>query len=347
MAVLAAGRREGRRLPSDPPYLTIPFPGRLMVPGRRAVRWVTDSARRLEVDRVLFGTPWPLSLMAPKLRDAGLSYGVIVHGAELLVPAAVPFVRRRLAAALADADVVLAVSDFTAHKVAELLASKGLGPRDVSVLRARVDVDRFKPGATTVDVRARHGIADDARIVLCFGRLVRRKGVHRLIEALPAIRAAVGDVVAIVAGTGPELRRLRRLAEKRQAPVVFAGRVPDEDAPSYYAAADVFALPVVDRYRGLEVEGLGVVLLEAAASGVPCVTGRSGGTPEAVLHERTGLVVDAANVSELAGAIVRLLQDQDLAGSMGAAGRAHVAATFARGSLPLELMRWLGKGRSI
>jgi len=339
IAVLAAGRRERRPLPADLPYLTIPFPGRLIVPGPRAVRSVIDHARRLQVDRVLFGTPWPLVLMAPKLRDAGLS--------ELLVPAAVPFVRGRLAGALADADLVVAVSGFTARKVQELLLSKGFGTRDVPVLRARVDTDRFRPGSNRVDVRSRHGIAGDAKIILCFGRLVRRKGVHRLVHALPAIRSAVGEVVLVVVGTGPELRRLRRLAARKQAPVVFAGRVSDEDAPSYYAAADVFALPVVDRYRGLEVEGLGVVLLEAAASGTPSVTGRSGGTPEAVLHERTGLVVDAADPSELAGAIIRLLTDEALVRSMRDAGRAHVAGTFAPGMFPDELLRWLGKGRSI
>jgi phosphatidylinositol alpha-1,6-mannosyltransferase len=347
IAVLAAARREGRALPGDLPYLTIPFPGRLWIPGPRAARWVIEHARRLQVDRVLFGTPWPLLLMAPKLRDAGLSYGVIVHGAELLVPAAVPVVRKRLAAALADADLIVAVSDFTARKVGELLLAKGFGTRDVPVLRARVDLDRFKPATDVVDVRGRHRIPREAKIVLCFGRLVRRKGLNRLIEVLPAIRAAVGDVVLVVAGTGPELRRLRRLAAKQQEPVVFTGRVSDDDAPSYYAAADVFVLPVVDRYRGLEVEGLGVVLLEAAASGVPSVTGRSGGTPEAVIHGRTGFVVDAADASELSGGIIELLNDDDLARSMGDQGRAHVAASFSRGSFPEELMRWLGKGRSI
>jgi phosphatidyl-myo-inositol dimannoside synthase len=347
IAVLAAGRREGIPLPGDLPYLTIPFPGRLLVPGPRATRSVIDHARRLEVDGVLFGTPWPLSLMAPKLRDAGLSYGVIVHGAELLVPAAFPGVGGRLAAVLAGADVIVAVSEFTARKVQDLLERKGFGSRSVPVLRARVDLHRFKPNRPDVDVRRRHAIAGEARIVLCFGRLVRRKGIHRLIEALPAVRSAVGEVVAVVVGTGPELRHLRRLAEKKQVPVVFAGRVADADAPSYYASADVFALPVVDRYHGLEVEGLGVVLLEAAASGVPSVTGRSGGTPEAVLHGRTGFVVDATDPLELADAIVRLLRDERLARSMGEAGRAHVADAFARGTFPDELMRWLGKRRTI
>jgi phosphatidylinositol alpha-1,6-mannosyltransferase len=347
LAVLAAGRREGQPLPGDLPYLTIPFPGRLVIPGPRAVRSVIEHARRLDLDRVLFGTPWPLALMGPKLRAAGLSYGVIVHGAELLVPAAIPIVRRRLASALAGADIVVAVSEFTAGKVGALLTSQGFEGGDIPILRARVDLDRFHPAADTDLVRKRHDITADTKIVLAFGRLVKRKGIDRLIAALPDIGRAAGDVVLIVAGTGPQLRRLKRLADKVGGRVVFAGRVTEEDAPAYYAAADVFALPVVDRYRGLEVEGLGVVLLEAAASGVPSVTGRSGGTPEAVLHDRTGLVVDASDPAALAGAISNVLNDEARAVAMGEAGRAHVATMFHRGSFPDELTRWLGKGRSI
>jgi len=347
VAVLAAGRREGRALPADLPYPTVPFAGRLLIPGPRAARAVIDAARRLRTDRVLFGTPWPLLLIAPRLRSAGLSYAVIVHGAELLVPAAIPFVRRRLAAALAEADLVLAVSDFTSSKIDERLVRQGFGARGAPVLRARVDVGRFRPDVGSDLIRERLGIGSDTRVVLCFGRLVKRKGVHRIISAMPAIRRALGDVALVVAGTGPELRRLRRSASRLDARIVFTGRVPDEEAPAYYSAADVFVLPVVDRYRGLEVEGLGVVLLEAAACGVPCVTGRSGGTSEAVLHERTGLVVDASDPEELTAAVIRLLRERDTAREMGRAGRSHVAENFVRGNIPDELERWLGRRRTI
>lgn len=343
IAVLAAGRREGRELPSDRPYPTVPFPGRLLVPGPRARRATVDAARRLDVSRVIFGTPWPLVLMAPRLRDQGLRYAVIVHGAELLVPAAVPGVQGRLARALDGADLVVAVSEFTAGKVKELLARHRLQDRAVPILRARVDADRFRPGLDGSPVRARHDIGSARKVILCFGRLVRRKGVHRLIEALPRISAAVGDVTLLVAGTGPELKRLQRQAAEGEGNVVFAGRVSDGDAPLYYAASDLFALPVVDRYGGLEVEGLGVVLLEAAACGVPCVTGRSGGTPEAVIDGRTGLIVDASDIDALIEACVGVLNDEELARRMGTAGRQHVLSEFASGRFPDELIAWLGE----
>ena len=343
VAVLAAAHREGSDLPSDLPYPTVPFAGRFLVPGPRARRATLDAARRLRVDRVLFGTPWPLVLMAPRLKAEGLRYSVIVHGAELLVPAAVPGVRGKLARALAEADLVLAVSAFTAGKVKELLAAHGLPDREVPILRARVDPQRFRPGLDGSAIRARHDIGSARKVILCFGRLVRRKGVHRLLDALAQIGAAVGDATLLVAGTGPELKRLQRQAAELDIPVVFAGRVADEDAPLYYAASDLFVLPVVDRYRGLEVEGLGVVLLEAAACELPCITGRSGGTSEAVLHDRTGFVIDASDGNALVDACARVLNDPSLARRMGEAGRRHVLDEFAPGRYPEDLLAWLGK----
>jgi phosphatidyl-myo-inositol dimannoside synthase len=151
----------------------------------------------------------------------------------------------------------------------------------------------------------------------------------------------VPEALLVVAGSGPQERRLRRLALRTRTPVSFTGRVAHEDAPGVYAMADVFALPVADRWFGLDLEGLGVVLLEAAASGVACVTGRSGGTPEAVIDGETGFVVDAHDGEELAGAIVRLLEDRQTARKMGEAGRAHVEAEFSASLPPKPLLDWL------
>jgi phosphatidylinositol alpha-1,6-mannosyltransferase len=151
----------------------------------------------------------------------------------------------------------------------------------------------------------------------------------------------VPEAVLVVAGTGPQERRLRRLALRTRTRIVFAGRVAPEDAPGVYGMADVFALPVGDRWFGLDVEGLGMVLLEAAACGVPCVTGRSGGTPEAVIDGETGFVVDARDGDGLAGAITRLLEDPETARKMGAEGRAHVEAEFSASLPPKPLLEWL------
>jgi phosphatidylinositol alpha-1,6-mannosyltransferase len=311
----------------------------MLWPGRGVARAIVAAAERHGTDRVLFGTPWPLVLTGPQLAQAGLRYASVVHGAELTVPAAVPGLRAILARALRGADALYPVSDYTADRIRSLL---GTSTPTMELLRARLDVDRFSPRARRSEIRARLGIADDADVILCFGRLVARKGVDRLIRALPPITARVARAVVVVGGTGPRLGALRRLAERTRVPVVFAGRVSDDDTPALYATASVFALPVADRWRGLEIEGLGVVLLEAAACGVPCVTGRSGGTPEAVLDGRTGFVVDGRDVHALAERITWLLEHPDDARTMGEAGRDHVTRTFARRPLPPSLVRWLG-----
>ena len=341
LAVLAARTREGKPIPLGLPYRTWPGPGSMLVPNARVVEATVAAAQACETDRILFGTPWPLALIGPRLKERGYSYSVIVHASEMLVPSTVPVIGTRLATALSGADVLFAVSDFTAEQIEKVLTKKRKRVPPIERLRARVDLDRFRPDIDTQNVRQRLGIRPQERVVLCFGRLVRRKGIHRLIAVADEIAAAVEDTVIVVAGTGPEEKALRRAARDRKARVIFAGRVSEDDAPAVYASASVFALPVVDRYGGLETEGLGVVLLEAAACEVPCVTGRSGGTPEAVIDGRTGYVIDAREESELASRIARLLDQNDLANTMGRAGREHVQAHFSSLEPPRPLLDWL------
>lgn len=340
LAVLAPARRDGRPLPADLPYPTRGYPGRLFVPGPRATRATIAAAAELGTDRVLYGTPWPQILTGPRLRTEGLRYAAIVHGAELLVPAAIPGIRGRLVRALAGAELLLPVSLFTAARIRALLEGAGAPVPPLAVLRARVDLDRFRPAGGRAEARRRLHVAADAPVILCFGRMVPRKGLHRLVDALPAIAERVPGAVLVLAGTGPEEKALRRAAARIEQRVVFAGRVPEEEAPGVYAAADVFALPVADRWFGLDTEGLGVVLLEASACEVPCVTGRSGGTPEAVVDGLTGFVVDAREEGRLTTAIVRLLTDKALARRMGEAGRRHVSEEFG-GRIPSALTDWL------
>lgn len=342
VAVLAPGTRDGLLLPTGLNYPVRGGPGRMLVPGRRVAAAIVDTARLHDTDKVIFGTPWPLVLTAPRVRRESLRYVVIVHGAELVVPASVPVLRARLAAALAGAELLLPVSEYTGGKIRALLEGTGVRVPPIEVLRARVDLDRFHPDVDPGPARSALGLPADRKVVLCFGRLVPRKGVDRIVRAMPAIRRRVPEATLVVAGTGPEEKRLRELAgESAPGAVVFAGRVPDELAPAYYCLADVFALPVVDRYRGLEIEGLGVVLLEAAACGTPCVTGRSGGTPEAVVDAETGFVIDATEQDVLVDRVAGLLENQHLARQMGQAGRRHVATSFSGEASLAPLVRWL------
>ncbi|MGH2807201.1 MAG: glycosyltransferase family 4 protein [Actinomycetota bacterium] len=342
VAVVAPGRRGRERLPKALGYPLYAGPGRMLAPVPKVAEITASVAATLGTDRVLFGTPWPLVLTAPAMARRGLRYAVIAHGAELIVPGAVPGLRARLARALGGAELLLPVGEYTGGQVRRLLERSGESIPPIEILRARVDTERFHPNVDPEPARAALGLDPGARVVLCFGRLVPRKGVDRLVRAIPALRARVPEAVLVVAGTGPEEKRLRQLADEvAPGAVAFAGRVPDELAPSYYSLADVFALAVVDRYRGLEVEGLGVVLLEAAATETPCVTGRSGGTPEAVVDAETGFVVDATDEKILIDRIAGLLENEHLARQMGRAGRRHVLANFAGEAALAPLTRWL------
>lgn len=341
LAVLAQATRAGEAIPYDLPYPVVRYPGSMRAPTRGVARAALDAAARHETDKVLFGTPWPLALLGPSLRRQGLRYAAIVHGSEVLVPAAVPGVRSLLARALAEADLLLTVSEFTAGRVRALLQATNRRVPELALLRPKVDVARFSPEASTDALRVRLDIADHDKVLLCFGRLVRRKGVDRLIAALPELRAGTGEVVIVVAGTGPQEARLRKLAAGQEGRVVFTGRVPEDGAAAHYALADVFVLPVVDRLFGLDVEGLGVVLLEAAACGTPVVTGRSGGTPEAVLDGTTGFVIDAHDEARLVDKVSYLLNHPADARRMGRAGRAHVEKEFSGKELPQAFLQWL------
>lgn len=341
LAVLAPGSRNGMPLPDGLGYPTSGFPKRHFIPGPPMVAAIERTARSHSTDRVLFGTFWPLALLGPSLARRGLRYGVLVHGAETLVPAGAPLLRRAVIDALAGADLVLAVSAYTGRAVKSLLEDSHRSAPPIDVLSPAVDLERFRPDIPSNRLRQTWGLDDHDSVVLSFGRLTRRKAVHKLIEAWPDIARRSPGARLVVAGRGPQLPWLQRRARRVGAPVVFPGRIASDDAPALYNAADVFVLPVADRAGGRAIEGLGIVLLEAAACCVPTVTGRSGGTAEAVADGVTGIVVDARRPARIASAVTELLQDPGLAGRMGRAGREHVSKHYS-GSFPDALITWLG-----
>ena len=289
------------------PFPVVRHPGRLILPTPRVRRRVADVARAEHCEAVWFGAAAPLALLASRL--AASRFVASTHGHEVgwsMTPGARQAMRR----IGATTDVLTFVSRFTRSRI-----SAALGPHAVlEHLPAGVDTRRFRPDpASREEVRRRYGLSDRP-VLLCVSRLVRRKGQHELVRALPAIRARVPGATLLLVGDGPERTRLRRSAGDG---VVFTGAVPTKELPAFYAAGDVFAMPCRTRGCGLDVEGLGMVCLEAAASGLPVLTGRSGGAPETVRDGVTGHVV-GADLAEVAAA---LLADPATAKRMGAAGR--------------------------
>lgn len=291
------------------------WPGSLMWPTPSLARRIRTLAR--DADVVAFGAVVPMNVIATSL---DVPVVIHTHGFEVAwarLPLLVQMLRRIGRAAAA----VTVVSDFTRQFI-----ERALG-REVSshLLRTGVDVKRFHPTLSGSEVRDRHGLADRP-VIACISRLVPRKGQDQIIRALPTVLRSVPDAAALIVGDGPARRRLTHMARARklERSVVFAGEVPEGQLASYYAAGDVFAMPCRSRYAGLEVEGLGLVYLEAQACGKPVIAGDSGGAPEAVIPGETGLVVPGRETGALADALVSLLADPARATRMGAAGRAFV-----------------------
>jgi phosphatidylinositol alpha-1,6-mannosyltransferase len=188
-----------------------------------------------------------------------------------------------------------------------------------------VDATVFRPGLG-VERRAALGLAERP-VVVCVSRLMPRKGQDVLLRAWPQVKASVSGAALLLVGGGPSRRQLECDVDAAglRDDVVLTGSVPTDALPSYYGAGDVFAMPCRTRLGGLDVEGLGIVYLEAAACGLPVVAGSSGGAPDAVLDGETGFVVDGESVSDVRDRIVQLLTDQSLARTLGDRGRAWVS----------------------
>lgn len=294
----------------------------LLLPTPGTARRVGELARAHGATSVWFGAAAPLGLLAPALRRAGVEHAVAsTHGHEVGW-ARLPGARQALRRVGDGVDVVTYLGAWTRERLAPAF---GGHPR-LERLPSGVDTVAFTPAVDGGQIRRRHRLPADAPVVVCVSRLVPRKGQDVLIRALPALRVRVPGTRLLIVGGGPDRDRLQRLvtAADVEGSVTITGSVPHAELPTYYAAGDVFAMPCRSRRDGLEVEGLGIVFLEASATGLPVVAGRSGGSPDAVLEGVTGTVVDGASVRDVARAVGDLLVDPDLARAMGAAGRAWV-----------------------
>ncbi|WP_219420400.1 glycosyltransferase family 4 protein [Pseudonocardia nigra] len=296
-------------------------PTSLMLPVPAVACRAVALAREHEAGTVWFGASAPLGLLGPVLRRrAGIERVVAsTHGHEVGW-AMLPGARQALRRIGRDADAFTTISRYTRGRVAA-----AFGPdAALEVLPSGVDAEVFRPDpAARTELRRRYGLGE-APVVSCVSRLVARKGQDVLIRALPRVRAAVPGARLLFVGNGPDRGRLRRLATDVGVAdhVVFTGPVPAAELPAHYAVGDVFALPCRTRGGGLDVEGLGIALLEAAATGLPVVAGDSGGAPETVWDGHTGHVVDGRDQRVVADAVAGLLADPDRARRMGAAGRA-------------------------
>lgn len=300
---------------------------RVLLPTPRVSRAVQKVAHSTGAEIVCFGAAAPLGLLAKGLRRTDVKRIVAIsHGHEVWWAKVFPFslAMRRIGASV---DALTFLGEFTKHEISKALSQ-----------RARWAMVRLAPGIDTEHFSPEHGKStlraelnlEEKKVVVSVGRLVKRKGQDRLIEALPSIREVIPNAHLLLVGQGSYEKHLKNLVRKKGVAeaVTFVGRVRFAELPKYFGVGDLFAMPSRSRLAGLEVEGLGIVYLEASACGIPVVAGASGGAPDAVVEGKTGLVVDGNNVEEISQVIINLLSNESLRKEMGRNGREWVLAQW-------------------
>lgn len=295
---------------------------KILLPTPRVIKACQKIVKSRNLKRVAFGAAAPLGIMARAMRSAGAEKIVaLTHGHEVWWAKVPPF-SFAIKFMSQSIDAITYLGDYTRGEI-----SKAISKSDVNKLvqiAPGIDVDHFVPTDSS-ELRAQLGLTEKS-VIICVGRLVHRKGQDKLISALPAIRSEVPNVHLVLVGVGPHQKYLENLVAKLNLTdcVTFIGRINYSELPKYICVGDIFAMPSRSRFFGLEVEGLGIVYLEASSCGLPVVGGKSGGAPDAVLVGETGVVVDGTDTSEIAGACIDLLNNPELCALMGATGRAWI-----------------------
>ncbi|MFP7707167.1 glycosyltransferase family 4 protein [Trueperella sp. LYQ141] len=314
----ASGQELAAQYDSGVDYQVVRYPRQMMLPTPHVRRTMCQLITEHHIDNVWFGAAAPLGLLASAAHRAG-AHKVIAttHGHEIgwsMIPGA----RAMLRKIFHDADLVTYLTNATYTRLRPFF-----GDTPTMQLHGAIDPDAFAPDlAARTQLRQRYGLSEDAPVIVCISRLVERKGQDRLIAAWPSVIAAHPRARLVIVGKGPYAAKLHELAQRSPArdAIIFTGEVPYAELPAHYSLGDIFAMPCRTRGGGLDIEGLGIVYLEAYAAGLPVLAGDSGGAPEAVQNRTTGLVVHGDSVAAISSALIYFLDDPERAKAMGAAG---------------------------
>jgi phosphatidylinositol alpha-1,6-mannosyltransferase len=298
---------------------------KILLPTPRITKRAIKILENEGITRVWFGAAAPLALMASALRKNGVSNIVALsHGHEVWW-AKIPIFKQLLRKIIKDIDYLGYLGNFTKNEIIKVSSE----PNKLIQIAPGIDTNHFMPRTASAKLIAKYRL-EDRRIIICVARLVHRKGQDQLIQAMPKILESHPDAILLLVGVGPIKQMLENSARQLRIThkIVFAGRVSHDELPDYLAISEIFAMPVRSRFSGLEVEGLGIVYLEASACAKPVVVGNSGGAADAVIDGVTGLLVDSSKVDEISNAICKLLDDPIKGKQMGEAGRDWVLANW-------------------
>ncbi|MBS1847347.1 MAG: glycosyltransferase family 4 protein [Actinobacteria bacterium] len=313
----------------------------VLLPHRGMVRRIEELADRHDAELVVLDPLLPIAAVGARLERP---YAVVVHGAEVTVPAMVPPVRARMGSILRGARLVIAAGPFPAAE-AERVAGCAL---PTVVIPPGVDTARFDglDADRRSAARMRYGVHGSGPVIVSVSRLVPRKGMDVLVQASARLATEFPDLSVVIGGSGRDAQRLERLVRDCGAPVQLVGRVADDELAEFVGMGDVFAMCCRNRWFGIEQEGFGIVFLEAAAARVPQLAGASGGSADAVAHGRTGLVVaDPASVGAVTGSLRAMLSDPAMRDRFAEASRERAMAEFDYDNLARRLGEALESAR--
>jgi phosphatidylinositol alpha-1,6-mannosyltransferase len=300
---------------------------KILLPTPRVLKSVKKIIERQRIQVVFFGAAAPLAVMAGSLRKVGVTKVVaLTHGHEVWWAKVWPF-RLAIRYIGSRVDHLTYLGGFTQREISRALTESAVAA--MVKIAPGIDTEHFSPQAAAAELRATLGLAEK-KVIVSVGRLVHRKGQDSLISAMPQILQSHPEAHILMVGSGPYKDYLEKLAAKLkvQGSITFIGRIQHADLPIYISAGDIFAMPSRSRLAGLEVEGLGIVYLEASSCGLPVVAGKSGGAPDAVIEGETGLTVDGRDSQEIAIAVISLFDDPVRAQAMGLRGREWIYSNW-------------------
>jgi len=326
-----------REFDSEQPFRTVRSPNKVLLPTPKINRNAQKLQKDIEGELIVWDPAFPLGVVAPRSQ---MPYALVIHGAELAIPGKIPIVKSFLANTLKKASLVICAGNYPAEE-AERIAKQSL---PLAIIPPGVDVERFCPPTPLEKEKIRKDleIPSTSPVLLAVTRLVPRKGVDILIKAVKILKKDHPELLLLIAGSGRDLQRLKGLAKDSKESIRFPGEISEAGLPDLYRASDIFCMPCRSRWGGLEQEGFGIVFLEAAASGLPQIAGKSGGSADAVLNNETGLVIDnPKDPGQLAQSIETLLKDSEKLTRMGLDARKRTENYFSYDQLSKTLIEAL------
>ncbi len=323
---------------------------RVLLPTPTVARQVLELANTLGVNHVVLDPAVPVGLIGPWLRKQGLTYSVVLHGAEVAIPGRLPGTSSALRMVLTQASHVISAGQYPLAE-AQRCAGRTL---DATVIPPGVDIDRFHPLNTAERNAARIAAGlppvGGTPIVFTASRHVPRKGIDTLIDTCAEVAPRIGGLCLVIASTGRQRHSLERRARRarqrsgQSLDVRFLGRIPDETLTTLYAATDLNATLCRSRWGGLEQEGFGIIFVEGGASGIASLAGASGGSSDAVMNGVTGAIVaQPVRVRDAVPVLEGLLGDRVRLAAMGAAARDRMVHEFDYDNLARSLHDVLNK----